>query len=776
MLRGSIYYPEASTITEQFLRESWCSSCKSGWVDYPYWVVFYCNTSSIPLYAIASFKEDWKEYTIPVIPKAQRISSWKEGNTFDVGMFFDGTLYWSSGTLDYAEGTIKFTSFATIDTDLTKTYLSVCRDKNGYPWVLIGNRVYCSSSKDSFSIRSGFPRTLDVSYQNNQILPLSGETVAIVVPGGPMKVVRCDYSTFQTDTINVRAITDTDWVAGEKGGTVYIFGWNGGTDRYGQKLYPDGSYSSAKQLPFGNIISPGIGFHKGSINMFYVLGWSTSWEIPWRIVGDIELNFGQAEPTFVGAAYPIEEYKFSCSYNEAPEIFGYGLIHNTNTLICIPLEWTRPRSRILEFLNFIRKRKIKANQLIFSIKNKVSNSLYQYYKLLRRISRVISGYFKIIEKAISQINFKFSLSGLIRQWLTSSFFVKVNVSALIEMIYGLKELIQRISYWCYNVKELIKVSFSNVFTLLNKLSKQLVLLFNILKLLSQKIVSLFSTIGRIKKVLHMYYLIGYIASKMLGFEYSILSIASRILSTIYWNLKSKLSTLTQKYLIREKLTNSLSYFFNILKKLQVSKDFLYSSFKRVKSSLTSIYSYFLQVFRTLPIVYHVGYYIIKSLVILSSILKKIPVSISTLHSLFGKRISTIGFQFNLRKLLTSILSSIYTLPGKIVQILATVFNTRTIIRGMSFIKHSIRKFRTRIFVTTHKLRSLVRSIFKEVHGLGGVIEAFLDIGFRVGRIFLESIFFLTRRSSIFKVTRPNSILRIVKEKFLYKFKKRILKR
>ncbi|RLE62046.1 MAG: hypothetical protein DRJ47_11315 [Thermoprotei archaeon] len=161
---------------------------------------------------------------------------------------------------------------------------------------------------------------------------------------------------------------------------------------------------------------------------------------------------------------------------------------------------------------------------------------------------------------------------------------------------------------------------------------------------------------------------------------------------------------------------------------------------------------------------------------MSTIFKKIPVSISTIHSLLTKRISTIGFQFNIKKLLTSILSSIYTLPGKVLQILATVFNTRAMIRGTSFIKHSIRKFRTRTFVAIHKLRSLVRSIFEEIHGLGGVIEAFLDIGFRVGRVFLESIFYLTRRSSIFKVTRPSSILRIVKEKFLYKLKKRILKR
>ncbi|RLI78764.1 hypothetical protein DRP04_09775, partial [Archaeoglobales archaeon] len=386
MLKGKIYYPEASTITEQFLWESWASSCKSGWVDYPYWIVFYCNTSSIPMYAIASFKEDWKEYTIPVISKAQRISSWKEGHTFDVGMFYGGTIYWGTGILDYTEGTINFTSFSTLDSGLSKTNVSVCRDKNGYPWLLIGNRVYCSSSKDSFEIRNGFPKTLDISYQNNQIFPLNGETVAIVVPDSPMKVVKCDYSTFQIDTLDVRAITDTDWVAGEKGGTVYIFGWNGGTDRYGQKLYPDGSYSSAKQLPFGNIISPGIGFHKGSINMFYVLGWSTSWEIPWRVVGDLDLNFEQAEPTFVGAAYPIEEYKFSCSYNEAPEIFGYGLIHDTNTLICIPLEWTRPRSRMLEFLSFVRKKKIKVESLIFAISGIVQNLLKFFYILKASIS------------------------------------------------------------------------------------------------------------------------------------------------------------------------------------------------------------------------------------------------------------------------------------------------------------------------------------------------------------------------------------------------------
>ena len=462
------------------------------------------------------------------------------------------------------------------------------------------------------------------------------------------------------------------------------------------------------------------------------------------------------------------------------------------------------KTRILSFGNLLKRKISNAKELPYLLRTKISqhlnirskllekivhftdicfNSLKAVrhfsslaYNTLRKIQQQTVPRYTVFAAVRETLSLLVNIAGIIRQWLTVKHFTKALASSLESIEYRVRELKRSVLDKRYSLKALETRALSMLNFLREKVEVNIEVVSKIFERVMNSLLSVFSAIGRVKRFLSTSYLVGYIASRVLAYGYTVFSVARRVFSSTYWNLALLKHLLVQKHMLRNRLEKSSIIFHNVLKKLEQITTGLYASLGKVESSFRMLYSYFLKLQVTFPILYHVGYFLTKTLKLVSSLIGKAESSLASLYTLLAKRTGSVSFSFTVRRVLREILSQVYTLPGKILQTLASVYRSRVFVRGKSLLQHSIRNFQSGLFSLEHNLRVSVKSFFRVVHGLGGVIESLFTIGYTVGRVFLECISSLTRVKPLSKLRRSSSVFRMVKEKLLYKLRKRILKR
>ncbi|RLG80297.1 MAG: hypothetical protein DRO40_11400, partial [Thermoprotei archaeon] len=263
-------------------------------------------------------------------------------------------------------------------------------------------------------------------------------------------------------------------------------------------------------------------------------------------------------------------------------------------------------AKVSKLLNIEFLTKIKtsiwfsSHYLLSGIVTKIHQLLYS---LKREVKQIISFGFDLYSFKRIFLSLRHSLSVLIRQWLSSPFFVKVNVSMFTEMKYKMKELVKRIAYWFYNIQELITISFESIYTLLNKVEQSFFTLFLILKKITQYSSLKYSLLSIVRQFNVIKHFVKNIVSTVFKQYYVLLKNISNEIITQFSILVNRMSLIDFKYFVktiatrtfvmlnflRNKLSNQLVSLSKVLKKISQIVVSLFSIIGRIKKVFHTYY-------------------------------------------------------------------------------------------------------------------------------------------------------------------------------------------